>query len=178
MEKSVILITGPGGSGKTSLAEFIEEKDRNSNFVAVAEDAFWVEFKKNCPEKIMRTPQEELIVQGQVISHVEKLLRDNKNIALEFILYSDPPSPLLAYKKAFEDIGATVIVAVLKPSAETILERKKIRARDIEQDIDVETANTLHQLKCLESPCIDNNWIIENDNISIAATYDKIKERS
>lgn len=169
MKKNIILISGPSGSGKTSLAKMINEK---CNFVIVSEDKFWGKLKASQPINTERTPQEEIIIQNQVITEICEIIHSGENVVFEFILYSDPPSPLLTYIEAFKDI-ANILVVLLKPNVETILLIKKVRARENEQDIIIETNNAINQLNCLNSTHIKKEWIVENQNLTIEETYDR-----
>lgn len=172
---NVILISGPGGSGKSSLADYIGAR---CEYTIVSEDRFWSELKANSPMDTWRTLDEELIVQSQVIADVRQRLLEGNNVVLEFILYCDPPRPLLAYIEALRDIAANLIVVLLKPSAEAILSRKKIRGRANEQDTAAEKDIAVSQLKCLDSPCIRKEWLVENVDLGISETFDLIVGRN
>src|SRR5215207_7144093 len=90
-DRKTILITGPAGSGKTSLAERIAQ---NEDWTHVSEDVHWVEIKKGRPVDEGRTPDEQRIVQSAVVLQVEALLSKGKSVVLEFINYENPPKPL------------------------------------------------------------------------------------
>lgn len=166
----VILITGPSGSGKTSLAEFIREQC--NSYAVVSEDQFWMELKANDPLNEWRTLEEEVIIQNQVVTNVKQQFKDGKSVVLEFILYCDPPRPLLAYQEALREFASNLTTVVLKPSVDAILTRKSIRGRANEQDTAAEASIAVSQLNCLDSPYIKREWIVENEDLSVSETFE------
>ncbi|MFC4808218.1 AAA family ATPase [Paenibacillus sp. GCM10023250] len=169
--RNVILVSGPSGSGKTSLANWIGDQ---CGYSVVSEDEFWHEFKANDPRNGVRTPEEERIVQKQVAAEIHKRLAEGKQVVVEFILYCDPPRPLLAYQEALAGEASNLLVVLLKPSVEAILARKRSRGRDTEQDAAAEAAIAASQLKCLDSPHIKKEWIVNNTDLDIAETFDQL----
>lgn len=173
MGKNIIIIMGTGGSGKTALAEYIAEK---SGFVIVSEDKFWGEYKKGQDWDGFRTSEEEIIIRKQVAEHIQNLFKENKNVVLEFILYCNPPKPLISYMDSLKDIASDIMVAVLNPSAEAIVERKLKRGRENEKNTNLEdeNVNIMNWLECIDTPYIKKEWIIDNSNLTPAETYDII----
>ena len=55
-----ILISGPAGSGKTTVAKLIEKNER---WELISEDEAWIKIKEGHPSGEARTPEEEAIVQ-------------------------------------------------------------------------------------------------------------------
>ena len=80
----VILLAGPGGAGKTSTAARIA---RHPDWEQVSEDDYWVKIKEGHPWGELRTPEEERIVQDEVVRRIVELVARKKNVVLEFILY-------------------------------------------------------------------------------------------
>src|SRR5215207_4153638 len=85
-DRKTILITGPAGSGKTSLAERIAQ---NENWIHVSEDVHWVEIKQGHPPGELRTPEEQSIVQPAVVLQIRDLLSKGNSVVLEFINYEN-----------------------------------------------------------------------------------------
>ena len=169
-DRKAILITGPAGSGKSSLAERIAQ---NKNWIHVSEDVYWVEIKKGHPEGEYRTPEEQRIVQPSVVLQIGNLLSKGKSVVLEFINYENPPKPLMYYYEALRKIQSTILVKVLRPSEQVIMARKKIRGRADDQDVEEELKNTRHQLACLESSYLEDEWILDNSEMTVEEVYAK-----
>ena len=167
-DRKVILITGPAGSGKTSLAERIAQND---NWILVSEDAHWVEIKQGHPAGELRTPEEQSLVQPAVVLQIRELLSKGKSVVLEFINYEDPPRPLLYYYEELGNVPCNLMVKVLRPSEEAIMARKKIRGRADDQDEELELKNTRHQLACTTSGYIADEWIIDNSVLTVEEVY-------
>jgi len=66
----------------------------------VSEDDYWVKIKEGHPWGELRTPEEQSAVQEEVVRRVVDLVTRRKNVVLEFILYEDPPRPLMNYQSA------------------------------------------------------------------------------
>ena len=167
-DRKVILITGPAGSGKTSLAERIAQ---NENWIHVSEDVHWVEIKKGHPAGELRTPEEQRIVQPAVVLQIRELLSKGNRVVLEFINYENPPKPLMYYYAELGNVQSTILVKVLRPSEKVIMARKKVRGRADDQDMEAELKNTRHQLACIESSCIEDEWIIDNSEMTVDEVY-------
>ena len=167
-DSKVILITGPAGSGKTSLAERIAQ---NENWIHVSEDVHWVEIKKGHPAGEYRTPEEQRMVQPAVVLQITGLVSKGQSVVLEFINYENPPQPLIYYYDALRKAQCDILVKVLRPSEKVIMARKKLRGRADDQDYEQELKNTRHQLACLESSYVKDEWIIDNSDLTVEEVY-------
>ena len=169
-DRKVILITGPAGSGKTSLAERIAQ---NENWIHVSEDLHWVEIKKGHSAGEGRTPEEQRIVQPAVVHQIRDLFSKENNVVLEFINYENPPNPLIFYYEELLKDSNQIFVAVLRPNESVIMERKKKRGRANDQDYEKELKNARHQLACLESIYIREEWAIDSSDMTVEEIYAK-----
>lgn len=169
---TVILITGPAASGKTSTATKIAE---NQNWVLISEDDFWDEIKKNRPPNELRTDKEEDIVRPLVVKKIMDELSSGKNVVLEFLVYDIPPKSIIYYKKELLKNNVNVVIRVLRPNIDTILKRVSVRGRADDAGVKIEQLrkDAKHQIECLRSKFIDPEWVIDNSNISIEEVYNK-----
>jgi adenylate kinase family enzyme len=161
------LLAGPGGAGKTSTAARIAQ---HPDWEQVSEDDNWVKIKEGRTWEL-RTPEEERVVQDEVVRQVIGLVAGKKNVVLEFILYEDPPRPLLNYQNALTSQGIPFTTRILRPSADAVLRRMKMRGRRRDADAEKRRAQAEHQLRCLASPCIQQDWVIDTSDIPLEEVY-------
>ena len=155
-EPKALLVVGPAGSGKSTLAESIADRP---GWIAVSEDEYWV---KHGWGSGMRSPEQERIVQEQVASDVLAANRAGQNVALEFILYKEPPNPLTAYQEVLSDSGIAYEVIALKPTVTEILRRMKQRGRPSDvADLEGRRRDAESQVAILESDHIHPEWVVD-----------------
>ena len=164
----MILLAGPGGVGKTSTAARIAQ---HPDWQYVSEDDYWVKIKEGHPWGELRTPEEERAVQDEVVRRVIELVTRKKNVVLEFILYEDPPHPLLNYRSALTSRGIPFVTRILRPSADELLRRMKMRGRRRDADVEKRRAQAEQQLRCLASPYIQHDWVIDTSDIPLEEVY-------
>jgi len=166
----IILISGPAGSGKTTMALRIAKEP---TWRAISEDEAWIEIKKGHPVGELRTEAEEAIVQKRTLDTIVATLADGSNAVLEFILYRNPPTPILFYKDELEKKGVEVIIRLLKPHPDVIWNRKVTRGRAWDQNEVEQKEFARHQLSCLESDLLRKDWIIDNSVDGIETTFER-----
>jgi len=166
----VILLAGPGGAGKTSTAARIAQ---HPDWEHLSEDEYWVRIKKGRPWGELRTPEEELLVQDEVVRRVIELVARKKNVVLEFILYEDPPRPLLNYQNALRLREIPSTTRILRPSADEVIRRMTIRGRARDTDMEKRRAQAEHQIRCLASPHIQDDWVIDTSEVPLEEVYRK-----
>lgn len=103
---------------------------------------------------------------------VIELVESGKNVVLEFILYEDPPRPLMVYIDGLTSRKIHITVRLLKPTVEAILERQKVRGREDGMNIEQAKANAHHQIKCLESVYIQQEWVVDNSQKTLEEVYE------
>jgi adenylate kinase family enzyme len=166
----VVLLAGPAGSGKTSLGARIAA---TPGWTHLSEDDYWVRIKEGHPAGALRTPEEQAIVQAEVIRDLLSTLIAGNKVVLEFILYEDPPRPLLAYQKALSEREIPFMTSVLRPTLDELLVRIRKRGRDDERDIMSLRSNAEHQIACIASPLIRSHWLIDPTGDTLEETYAK-----
>lgn len=137
----------------------------------MSEDDHWVKIKEGHPWGELRTAEEERIVQDEVVRRVIELVAGKKNVVLEFILYEDPPRPLLNYQNALTLRGIPFTTRILRPSADEVLRRMKMRGRPRDADVEKRRAQAEQQLRCLASPYIHHDWVIDTSDIPLEEVY-------
>ena len=166
----VILISGPGGSGKSATAASIAAEH---GWVHISEDNFWAELKKGRPADEGRSSEEQALVQAQVLAKIREHTSQGQSVVLEFIVYENPPRPLLNYRAALTASGIEHETRVLCPSKASILERMAQRGRTNEQDPEAMSPLIDHQLSCLKAPEIAEAYRIDTSNIELEAVVER-----
>ena len=164
----VILIAGPAGAGKTTMARLIGSQP---GWVALSEDEFWGRLPRD--PHLLRTDAEKAVIQGQVVEATQTALADGLRVVIEFIIYEDPPQPILFYAETLTRAGARVAVRVLRPAVATLMRRQAERgnAHDTEVSEAVRHHNAEHQVRCLHSAAIDPAWVVAENDLSGEALY-------
>ena len=166
---SVILIAGPGGAGKTTMAKRIGTKP---GWVALSEDEFWNRLPRE--PHTFRTDAEKAIVQGMVVDAAIERLERGERIVIEFIIYEDPPQPIQFYATILAEAGYQVAVRVLRPSVDALLHRQANRgnAHDTEVSVEIRRGFAEQQVRCLNSQAIEAKWVIDSSELSIDDVYE------
>jgi hypothetical protein len=168
--QKVLLIAGPAGAGKTTMGAMIGRVDGWSH---LSEDSVWNELPRE--PHTARTEEEKAVVQQLTLGYVLSELHKGKSVVLEFIVYDNPPQPIIFYSGELEKVKVPVQVKVLRPSLQDILARQELRANvhDRESPLATRTANAEYQLFCLSSEFIQPDWIIDSSGLSIEQVYEK-----
>jgi adenylate kinase family enzyme len=164
----VLLIAGPAGAGKTSMATLIGSKP---GWVALSEDEFWGRLPRD--PHLLRTDAEKAVIQTQVVTDTRVHLAHGLRVVIEFIIYEDPPQPIRFYADTLTNDGYAVAVRVLRPTLETLMQRQAQRGNDHDTVLSVEMRrnNAEHQLRCLHSQAIAPTWVVDASHQSIADSY-------
>jgi adenylate kinase family enzyme len=165
---NVILIAGPAGAGKTTMAKRIGNEP---GWVALSEDEFWDRLPRE--PHTFRTDVEKAIVQGMVANAAIELLERGERVAIEFIVYEDPPQPIQFYATILAEAGYQVAVRVLRPSVAALLDRQARRgnSHDTEVSVDIRRGFAEQQVRCLNSQAIDAKWVIDASELSVDELY-------
>ena len=165
---NVILIAGPAGAGKTTMAKRIGNEP---GWVALSEDEFWNRLPRE--PHTFRTAVEKAIVQGMVADAAIELLERGERVAIEFIVYEDPPQPIQFYATILTEAGYQVAVRVLRPSVAALLDRqaKRGNSHDTEVSVDIRRGFAEQQVRCLNSQAIDVTWVIDASELNVDELY-------
>jgi adenylate kinase family enzyme len=165
---NVILIAGPAGAGKTTMAKRIGNEP---GWVALSEDEFWDRLPRE--PHTFRTDVEKAIVQGMVADAAIELLERGERVAIEFIVYEDPPQPIQFYATILAEAGYQVAVRVLRPSVAALLDRqaKRGNSHDTEVSVDIRRGFAEQQVRCLNSQAIEATWVIDASELSVDELY-------
>lgn len=164
----VLLIAGPAGSGKSSAAA---KCAAHSGWVHISEDDVWNEIGH--PPEELRTDADQLVVHANVHDKMLYFLSLGKSVALEFILFHNPPWPLTAYQSFLAEKHVPVETRIIRPTLEQLVERalRRGRASDV-STMGAFRANAAHQLSCIAN--VNPAWVTDGS----AATFEEFFEHN
>jgi len=163
-----LLITGPAGSGKSTLGQYIAEQ---LGWTYISEDEYWI---NNGWGNGLRSPKREKTVQNQFRSVVMSEIHQGHGIVLEFILYKQPPNPLTAYQEMLSESSIKFGTLVLKPSVDEIMSRVVRRGRPNDIDnLENRRAEAENQLSVLDSEHINPDWVIDPTDVAVEVLASK-----
>lgn len=169
-DQKVLLLVGPAGAGKTSMGERIAQE---SKWVHISEDHVWDELER--PAHTARTPEEKAIVQPRTLEYIKAELKKGSSVVLDFIVYEDPPQPIMYYQEALAQLGVPFDTRVLRPSVDTLIARQAIRggSHDTEVDESSRRKNAMWQIQCLTSDHIDPRWVVDSSDLALEQVYQR-----
>lgn len=113
----VLLLTGPGGAGKTTIAEFLTER---GDFVYLDGDNEDTEFFPNGNQWLLENAELLQKAHEKILRKTEKLVEQGKNVVIDYIIFGRYMEFIQSFRDAFGDDFA---VKVLFPSKEALVKR-------------------------------------------------------
>ncbi len=166
----VLLIAGPAGAGKTSMGRRVAE---SSGWYHLPEDRVWDELPRE--PHTPRTDEEKAAVQARALGCIKAQLQDGKSVVVDFIVYEDPPQPIIFYREALSKSGVPVHVKVLRPTVDELIRRqaRRANAHDTEVTECDRRRYAENEVRCLSSTHIDPSWVVDPTGFSIEEVYQR-----
>jgi adenylate kinase family enzyme len=122
IEKKVLILTGPGGSGKTAIADLLVER---CGFVKVDGDDLDTEFFPNGGQWFPENSEKLRKAHEKIFVEVKNLFNNGENnVVLDYIIFGNYLEFFEKFKKEF---GNNLEIKVLFPSKEEMVKRDKER---------------------------------------------------
>lgn len=118
----VLILTGPGGSGKTTIADMLVER---GGFIKVNGDNLDTEFFPNGGQWLPENSEKLRQAHDKIFTEVKKLFNDGKNnVVLDYIIFGNYLEFFEKFKKEF---GNNLKIKVLLSTKDEIIRRDKER---------------------------------------------------
>ncbi|MDD5590020.1 MAG: AAA family ATPase [Candidatus Portnoybacteria bacterium] len=118
----VLILTGPGGSGKSTIANLLVEK---CEFVKIDGDELDGKFFPKGEQWLPKNLNNLRRAHDAILKETKKFFKQGKNIVLDYIIFGDYINFFKEFKKEF---GKNLEIKVLFPSEEEMIRRDKERA--------------------------------------------------
>ena len=119
--KKVIIITGPGGSGKTTIARLL---NKECGYVLLDGDKEDTEFFPNSGQWLPKNSDKLEKAQDKILDITKGLVKDKKIVVVDYIVFGHYAEFFDKFRKAFRD---DLQIAVLFPEQSEIVVRNKER---------------------------------------------------
>lgn len=168
-EQKIILITGPSAAGKSTLAALVA---LNSSWRSVSEDLAWdstgFAFDRGDPKHGVGKERHER-VRALVMESVKEHLAASCNVVVDFLMYQNPPVPVLDYIASCNALGVRLKTVVLRPALEAIIERDHLRGRPEPPNL----AALKFQHECYQASELDALTVVDSSSLTPQETFDR-----
>src|SRR3989344_9498744 len=121
-EKKVLILTGPGGSGKTTIADLLIER---CGFIKIDGDDLDTEFFPNGGQWFPENSEKLKQAQEKILTEVKKIFNNSENnVVLDYIILGNYLEFFEMFKKEF---GNKLEIKVLFPTKAEMVKRDKER---------------------------------------------------
>jgi len=117
----VLILTGPGGSGKTTIANLLEKR---YGFIRLDADREDTEFFPNGKQWLPENSKNLVRAHDKILQKTKKLFSTSHNIVVDYIIFGDYLNFFEKFKKEF---GNNLEIKVLFPSQDQIIYRDSNR---------------------------------------------------
>ncbi|MCX6779457.1 MAG: AAA family ATPase [Candidatus Magasanikbacteria bacterium] len=122
IDKKVLILTGPGGSGKTTIADLLVER---CGFTKIDGDRLDTEFFPNGGQWFPENLDKLKLAHKKIFDETKKeFINSGKNTVLDYIIFGDYSVFLEMFKREF---GNNLEIKVLFPTQEETVKRDKER---------------------------------------------------
>jgi len=164
--KRILILTGPCGSGKTSIAEYLYQ---NKEFNIVDLDSI-IDLVQN-KYKIKGVDYNSKEAINELVESINILLHYNNDIAVSYII---DPDKIEMYKNIFHNFGLSYKIIFLYSNYLTILKRTKTRTCFNSITPEKWVKHFYDKMIPLKDIVTENYEIIDNTNLSLEETVNAV----
>jgi len=121
VNKKVLILSGPGSSGKTTIAELLVKR---CNFVLLDGDREDTEFFPNGEQWLPDNSEKLSQAHNKILKKTKKLFKQGNSVAVDYIIFGQY---LHFFEKFRNQFGDDLEIKILFPSEEELIKRDKNR---------------------------------------------------
>ena len=121
MKKKVLILSGPGGAGKTAIAELLV---RRCGFVLLDGDNEDTEFFPNNDQWLLKNSKKLTLAHDKILKKARKLFEQGSSVVVDYIIFG---KYLDFFEKFKCEFGDNLEIKILFPTIEELIKRDKNR---------------------------------------------------